>query len=225
MKATSKVLAVDLDLGAGHRLAEEIIALQVRLDRLLRQVELLVGRHVGLELGQDVRLDRDGLVGGVVGEDRPDVVVAGVDLVGQLEVGGGDAEIRRFQSLLEDLVALAVLDLEGQIGPGHRLEVERLQRQRPQVHELAGLVERLVADEQHLGRGLDLHVALQLLLAEVGLGDDLHLVLAGRQVGRLEADVGHAVGAGLALEEVDALAGVGHELDLHGGAGSGTVSV
>ena len=209
----------DLDLGAGHRLAEEIVALKVRFDLFFRQVVLLVGRHVGLEFGQDVRLDRDGLVGRVVAEDGPDVVVAGVDLVGELEVSGGDAEIRRFQGLLEDLVALAVLDFKGEVGPGRRLEVERPQRQRPQVHELSRLVERLVTDEQHLGRRLDLHVAFQLLLAEVGLREDLQFVLAGRQVGRLEANVRHALGVGLALEEVDALARVGDQLHFHRGAG------
>ena len=106
--------------------------------------------------------------------------------------------------LLEDLVALAVLDLEGQVGAGDGLEVEGLQGQGPQVHELAGLVERLVADEQHARGRLDLHVAFQLLLAQVGFGDDLHLVGAGGQVGRLEADLGDAVGAGLALVEGDA---------------------
>ncbi len=74
------------DLAAGHRLAEEVIDLQVGVYRLLWQVVALVRLQLALELGQDVRLDGDGLVGLVIAENGSDVIVAGVDLVGELEI-------------------------------------------------------------------------------------------------------------------------------------------
>ena len=58
-----------LDLGVADRLAEEVIALQLDLDLFLGQVEGLVGLHGDLELGQDVALDRHGLVGPVFADE------------------------------------------------------------------------------------------------------------------------------------------------------------
>ncbi len=67
---------------------------------------------------------------------------------------------------LEDLVALAVLDLEDQLCIRDRLQVECSEAERADVDDLAGLVERLVADEQHLRFGLDLHLPFEFLLAQ-----------------------------------------------------------
>src|SRR5437763_1055311 len=51
-----------LDLTARHRLAEEVIGLQIGVQRLLRQVIALVRLQLVLELGQHVFPDADGLV-------------------------------------------------------------------------------------------------------------------------------------------------------------------
>jgi hypothetical protein len=83
----------------------------------------------------------------VLAEHGADAEVARVDLVGELEVGGGDAVVRRPELALEDLVALGVLDLEGEVGLGDGLEVERPQGQGAEADELAGLVERLVGGQ------------------------------------------------------------------------------
>ncbi len=208
-----------LHLAAGDRLAEEVVGLQVGVDRLFGQVELLVGDQFALELGQDVGLDRDSLVGLLVAELGADMVVAVVDLVGQLEIDRGDAIGRGAQLLLEDLVALGVLDLEGQLLRGDRGQVEALQGQGADVDDLAGLVERLVGDEQHLGRRLDLHLALQLLGAEAGLREHLEHVRPGGDGRHLEVNRGDAVGAGLANVERVGLAFPGHQPHLDVGAG------
>jgi len=67
---------------------------------------------------------------------------------------------------------------------------------------LAGLVERLVGDEQDLRLGLDVDLALQLFLAELGARGDEQQVLPRRHGRHAELGVGHAIGAGLALEKL-----------------------
>jgi hypothetical protein len=63
------------------------------LDRLAGQIVRLVGRDDDLELGQHVPFDRDGLLGLDLAQFGGDLVLALVDLIGQREVGRGDAVV------------------------------------------------------------------------------------------------------------------------------------
>ena len=109
---------------------------------------------------------------------------------------------RRLLFALEDLVALAVLDLEYQWGAADRLEIEGAERQGADMDDLAGLVERLVGDEQDLVLVLDLDLTLELLLAEAGARGNLQLVRPGGQGRDRERDGDDTIRADLAGEEL-----------------------
>ena len=194
-----------LDLGAAYRFAEEVVGLQISVHRLARQVETLVCRQFGLELAKHILLDGHGLVGLLrlsgrvafaAAEDGPDVVIAHVHFIGKLEVERGDAEVRRPLRALEYLVPLGVFDFERQVRAGNRLEIKGAQRQGADVHELPGLIERLVGHQQDFGARLDLHRPLEFFLAQAGFGRHLQRVLPGSQLRHLEGDIGRAAAIG-----------------------------
>ncbi len=116
----------DFDLAVGHRLTEKVISLQIAVDGFLGQVEFLVSRKLGLEFGQDILFHRDALVGLLFTENRPNVVITHVDFVGELEIDGGHAIVRRLLSPLEDLVTLRVLYFEDEVFSRRRLQIKSL---------------------------------------------------------------------------------------------------
>ena len=61
-----------------------------------------------------------------------------------LKLGKGDSVLVGFGRLLEELVALGVLDLEGYGGRRARCTSALEQRKRPQIDDLAGLVDGFI---------------------------------------------------------------------------------
>ena len=55
------------------------------------------------------------------------------------------------------------INFENKVLGAGRLKVERLQRQRANVNELTGLIQRLVRDEQDFGIGFDSHILFELI--------------------------------------------------------------
>ncbi len=78
---------------------------------------------------------------------------AQVQHAAETELRGGDAVSIRLSGVLEDLVALAVLELEGDRRVPEREVAPTAQRQRPQMHELPRLVNGLVRRQHHLRAG------------------------------------------------------------------------
>ncbi len=147
------------DLRVRERLAEEVARDDLALDCVARRVVAhLLARGVvreldlDLKLRQDISIHRDGLLlsrrGVAVAEDRSDMIRAEVHLVGQLEVGRRDAERVGLPALLEDLVALGVLDLERDGRVADRGARRAVERERAKVHRLTGLVEGFVGGQQ-----------------------------------------------------------------------------
>jgi hypothetical protein len=112
----------DADLTGGDGLAEKVPGGDGAGELGAGEVEVAVGGGGHLELRQDVALHRDGLGGVGVGEGGLALVVAHVDLIGEVEVGPGRAEVVGLDLALEDLVALAVADLK-EAGADGGLEV------------------------------------------------------------------------------------------------------
>ena len=127
------------------------------------------------------------------------MIIAHVDFVGELEIDGRDAELGGLQRLLVDLVALGIFDFEEHVLVGDRLHVDGPQHQGANVHELARLVDRLVADEQDLGIGLETNVVFELFFAEQGFRGDFERVLAGLDAREVHLHVGPAVAVRAAL--------------------------
>ena len=167
--------ALHLHLAAGHRFAEEVVHLQFGLHGLARLVERPVGLKLGLEFRQHVAVDGDGLLLLGAGHDRPHAVTSPVEFVGQDEVGVRDAEVVGLDRPLEDLVALGVLDLEQDAGPGQRGHAGPSQRQGAKMDCLPRLIQRLVRGQQRPHGALDVHGLYDGVPGGAGL--DAHLGL------------------------------------------------
>ena len=159
-------------LCAGHRLAEEVVRLEVNLHRLAGAIEFPVGLEGDLELGQDVAVDVDALFLLGPADYRADFVRSLVELVGQHEVRVRDAELVRLANLLEDLVALGVLHFEDRLDLHKRLHARLPQRQRPHVNRLAGLVQRLVARQERPRGARDVYRLLDHVFGGAALDQD-----------------------------------------------------
>src|SRR5262249_28569220 len=71
-----------------------------------------------------------------------------IDLVGQREFGGRNAEPVGLRGALEDLISPRVLNFEGEAARGDGVSVGAIERQRAGVDRLAGLVDRLFGREE-----------------------------------------------------------------------------
>ncbi len=149
------------------------------------------------------------------------MVIAHVDFVGQLKIDRSDAVIGGFLSALEYFVALGIFNFENKVLGAGRLKVERLQRQRANVNELTGLIERLIRHQQDFGIGFDAHVLFELIGTQRGLRAHEQLIRPGRKSRDLKSRLGNAASVGLCLLERDELAILGFELDFDLGAGQG----
>ncbi len=138
------------DLAPFHRFAKEVSGLQRAGHLFAGQVEGLVGRGAHLELGQHVGFDDDGRLRGGVADHGLQLVIAGVDLISELEIGGGDAVRGGGERAPEDLVAFGVGDGQLHRLLRGRLEIGRAERQDADVDHLARLVDGLVGGEQGL---------------------------------------------------------------------------
>ena len=194
----------DLDphFGIGHGLAEEISGLYLSRHPLTGQVVAPVWREAHAELGQGVAFDLHGLDGLGGAHAAHDLKGPHVDFAGQLEVDRGDAEGVGQTLFLENLVALAVAYLKHKGLIGHGPQGGASKRQRPQMHGLARLVDRLVGGQEDFLLSHDLHHPAQGLHFALGrLDGHDHLALT-HQVGRgLQVDLGRALFVGASLSQ------------------------
>ena len=114
------------------------------------------------------------------------MIGAEIDLVGQGELGGGDAELVRLGGSLEDLVAARVFDLKGEFAVGGGLVVSAVERERADVDGLAGLVDGLLRGEEDGGLVLELDGLRVFGRADGRVGDVAQLVFAGEAGGKAE---------------------------------------
>ena len=152
----------DRDVGVVDGLAEEVVGAD-RAGYVVSGAVVALGLVVfsgeldgDFELGQDVAFDIEGDFGGVGGRGciahkGAEMVSAEVDLVGEGELGGGDAELVGFGGFLEYLVAAGVFHLEGEFAAGDGLVIGAVERQGANVDGLARLVDRLLRGEKNGG--------------------------------------------------------------------------
>jgi hypothetical protein len=113
------------------------------------------------ELGQDVAFDVQCDFSGIrwrghITHEGAEMVGAEVDLVSKCKLGEGDAELVGYGRLFEDLVAARVLQFEGELAIGVGPGVGAVERERPDMDGLAGLVDGLLGGQEDRCLVLDL---------------------------------------------------------------------
>ncbi len=146
---------LDGNIRAIHRFAEKVVGAHRPRHMIARTITMPRRRAVAGEIDRDFELRQHIAVhvDGNLGAVRPQVIGAKIDLVGQREFGGRDAEAVGLRGFLEHLIAARILQLKCQRTVGAGLVIRPVKRERPRVNRLARLVYRLLSGEQN-GRRL-----------------------------------------------------------------------
>ncbi len=179
---------VQLDLATGDGLAEMVAGPDGSGDDLAGQVVGFVGADSHVERGQLVVEHLDGLLADDAGDVRLDAIPPGGDLGVQGQVGRGDAILAERQFVPRDQVAGRVGHGEGRRRTAARFVRGVGQRHQPHVDRLAGLIDRFVGGEEHLGPARDADGRLD--AGQVGVRR------AGHQRVGVRGPIGHVHGPG-----------------------------
>ena len=168
---------------AGHMIAGAVIPAGFAV--LFREVDghLELREHVALHVERDF----DGVRRRFrVVHQRAEVVRPQIDLVGQREFRGSDAEFVGLGGLAEDLVGARIFNLKGQRTVAIGFEVGAVQRQGAHMDRLARLIDGLFGGKQNLRLLANLDGLAVLRAADRRVGDEAQLVVAGETGGKAE---------------------------------------
>jgi hypothetical protein len=124
-----------------------------------------------------------------------------VDLIGEGELGRGNAKLVRLGALAEDLVAARVFHFKGQLAIGCRVARGAVHRQCADVDGLARLIDGLFCGEKDGGLVFELDGLRVFGGADGRVYDEAQLIAAGEAGGKTEARFDGAAAVEAAREE------------------------
>ena len=176
-----------------HRLPEEVVGANGAGDMVAGPVAalrlLILAREINgdFELRQNIALHVQSDLGRIrrgfsISEQCPQMIGSQIHFIGQRKFGRRNSELVGLGRFLEDFVAARIFHFKGQFATGGCLMIGAIERQRPHVDGLAGLIDGFFGGEQNRDFVFQAHLLREFRRADRRV-DDVAQRITARQAG------------------------------------------